>query len=506
MGLFSKLKDYNVELEEILDSKYFSGNIKSLLLSMIYKLEISYDDYAIVKRYVRSKEDFLNELIETIRLYCDNVKTVEPDSSQAKILKKNHLRALTNERERSILTYPTEIDLLYALSDISPKYFFVNDSFAIKESIQQSLVNGYNMSNVEILKDFNGWSWDNSNYDENFKYTDNLVYINLLLMLGEKFLYEWRTYGSTRRNFIEEARKMIKAITGTDNYYKYFLKTIYYFSNDKEKTDMLIKGNKKMLKMMDDRIAFLDECKNKKLKLTKKIEKIDLALNDRKVLKKELDRTNLKLDEKKKIKSLNKYHMMIEKEKTELLKELDEISLMLKPQNFLEKKRELKESLLFLECKETDMDLIVELQKEFLTFIEKRLSKMKTTEEIIDILYIARYYSRVHLSKDMIVTDVEELDDKLDLIFKKAITMLCKLGAIKIVSMDINLNYEIIKYALSTKIMNLEETKVAFVREQNGIIIRIFDKDVFEKQGRKKMTVNRKTLVIKDKRKIKLFN
>ena len=69
-----------------------------------------------------------------------------------------------------------------------------------------------------------------------------------------------------------------------------------------------------------------------------------------------------------------------------------------------------------------------------------------------------------------------------------------------------NLNYEIIKYALDTKIMNLEETKVAFVKEKDGIIIRIFDKDVFEKQGRKKMTVNRKTLIVKDKRKIKLFN
>ena len=207
MGLFSKLKDYNVELEDVLDSKYFSSNIKNLLLNMVYKIENSYSDYKEVKRCVRSKEDFLNEIVETIRLYCDNVKTVEPDSDQAKMLIKNNLKALTNERERSILTYPTEIALLFAISDISPKYFYMKEENPLKNVFQNILVDGYNASNMEILRDFNGWSWDIT-YDEKFNYTSNLIYINLLMILGEKFLYEWRTYGSTRRDFIQEAKKL----------------------------------------------------------------------------------------------------------------------------------------------------------------------------------------------------------------------------------------------------------------------------------------------------------
>ena len=32
MGLFSKLKDYNLELDDVLDKKTFSSNIKNLLL------------------------------------------------------------------------------------------------------------------------------------------------------------------------------------------------------------------------------------------------------------------------------------------------------------------------------------------------------------------------------------------------------------------------------------------------------------------------------------------
>ena len=174
MGLFSKLKDYNSELEKILDNKYFSSSIKSLLFSMIYKLEISYVDFKEVKRCVRSKEDFLNEIIEIIRLYCDNIKTVEPDSNQAKMLIDNNVIALTNEKERSILAYPTENAFLYAISDISPKYFYINSNFMFKEIFQNSLVNGYNLNNIEILRDFSGWSWDEI-HEKNFNF---IIYIN----------------------------------------------------------------------------------------------------------------------------------------------------------------------------------------------------------------------------------------------------------------------------------------------------------------------------------------
>ena len=208
MGLFSKLKDYNSELEKILDNKYFSSSIKSLLFSMIYKLEISYVDFKEVKRCVRSKEDFLNEIIEIIRLYCDNIKTVEPDSNQAKMLIDNNVIALTNEKERSILAYPTENAFLYAISDISPKYFYINSNFMFKEIFQNSLVNGYNLNNIEILRDFSGWSWDEI-HEKNFNFIDNLIYQNLLVILGEKFLYEWRIYGSTRRDFLKECKNYI---------------------------------------------------------------------------------------------------------------------------------------------------------------------------------------------------------------------------------------------------------------------------------------------------------
>ena len=43
------IKDYNNELEKILENKLFSYDVKNLLLSMLYKIENAYRDYETVK-------------------------------------------------------------------------------------------------------------------------------------------------------------------------------------------------------------------------------------------------------------------------------------------------------------------------------------------------------------------------------------------------------------------------------------------------------------------------
>ena len=131
---------------------------------------------------------------------------------------------------------------------------------------------------------------------------------------------------------------------------------------------------------------------------------------------------------------------------------------------------------------------------------------MKNRDEIVDIVYEIRYYKNLYINENTKISDIEILDNMLDKVLKKAVTMLCKLGALKIISMDINLNYEIIKYALSTRIINLEEIKLYFDEDKEGLIIKVYDKDVFEKQGRKRIKVSNETLEVRKKRKIKLFN
>jgi len=435
MKLFSRLKDYNNLLEEILDTKTFSSLAKSLLLSMIYKLEISYKDYEKVKVDSLSKDDFFKNILEIIKKYCDNIKTVEPESIQATLLIENNVEAVTNSKERSILTYPTERALLYAICDIEPKYFFVKKDFILKNTLQRILVSGYKQNTMEILKDFNGWSWG-INLNEKQDYIANMLYQNLMMIMGEEFLYEWRNDNKAKKDYLKELKNTVKKITGNDNYYKSFCRLLYLTANKKE----------------------------------------------RKKIQSELEETEV--------------------EYKEILKQSDEI----KKQNS-KKIEQLQENLAILNNKKTEYEEMVELQKYFLEIIEKKINRLKLREEIIEIIYQLRYYQNIVFFEGVYIKDYTELKQALDNTLKLAITKACKMGVIKIISMDIETNFELIKYVLDTKIIDLEEIRIYLeFEEDNTIFIKVYDKQVFEKQGRKNFNGNKKDITIRKKRMIKLFN
>lgn len=226
MNLFSKVNDYNFKLEKVLDSKYFSSNIKSLLQSMTYKIENSYKDYKEVKHINKNQDSILEEIVEIINDYCDNIKLVEPGTKEAEIIKKHNLYAITNTHERSILAYPTEVSLLYAIIDILPKYFYVESTFLFKNAMQQVLVKGVNQNVVEILTDFNGWSWDiNLNYKNDI--IANLIYQNFLIIFGQEFMDSWLITNTTRKSSLVELKRKVKST----NYFLELCKYLYLISD-----------------------------------------------------------------------------------------------------------------------------------------------------------------------------------------------------------------------------------------------------------------------------------
>lgn len=421
MRLFSKMKDYHTKLEEILERKIFSANVKNLLLSMIYKIEVSYKDYKEVKRVVKNKNEFIEELIDIIDDHCDNVKIVEPESRDSMLLKDNQVIALTNEKERSVLCYPTENALLFAISDITPKYFYISKEFAFKARFQELLVNGFNLNNYEILSNFNGWSWDITQ-NRNMKYIDNLVYQNLLFMLGDSFLTEWRRHDSSDKDFLLEMKNYIKNITGTNAFFYQLCSLLYKTSEKKQKTKI-----KTLLK-----------------------EKINLNKN---------------------------------KQETEMYEKI------------LNSEKSIGENLL-------------ELEKEFLIFLNRKASNLETREQIIDIIYQLRYIRNIPLEKGKFIGDIDALNNGINRILKKVVTTACKLGVMKIISMDIALNYEIIGYALNTRMINLEQIRLNFELQEKEkyLIIKVLDKEVYEKQGRKKVEPKKDLLEVKYNKNIKLFN
>ena len=83
--LISKLsiKDYNNQLEKILVKKSFSEDTKNLLLSMLYKIENSYDDFSLVNGDTKTKKETLEEILKIIEDECDTIEIVKTNESKS---------------------------------------------------------------------------------------------------------------------------------------------------------------------------------------------------------------------------------------------------------------------------------------------------------------------------------------------------------------------------------------------------------------------------------------
>lgn len=509
MKIFSKFKDYTEMLEEILDKKYFSGQIKNLLLSMLYKIEISYNDYIKVKRVVREKEDFIEDVLNIIRNYCDNINVAKPDSNQANLLEENNVLAVTNEKERSALVYASEKALLYAIADIEPKYYYISPKFIFKNSMQKMLVQGHIYNTVEVLSSFNGWSWDTNQKDiKDFEY--NLIYQNLLFMFGEELLTDWRVYASSRRDFLTEIRETIKDITGSKEYFDILCRVLYKKTNDKEKEaiDPLLKFKVKELKKMENKEKYLEDATNKKKKYTKVVEYIDKVLNDKNLIIKEFSKYNSKLEEKKKVRNIKTFCNMLENERVRYLEEISECSSVLKPTNFIKKMGELSLSEQVLKDKISLEENMINLQKEFLKFIEKKILLVEEKDELFKLIYILRYYRFINFDKTRLIKNIDILNEEITKLMKKLVTKSCKLGFMKILTEKVKDNFEIFNQILDTKIIKLEDIKIKIDisgDNKNKIYISVFENEVCEKNIVYELSTGN-VLKIKHKRMIKIFN
>ena len=214
---FSKLKNYNNELEQILEKKEFSSDIKNLLLSMFYKIEISYKDYQKVKRVSKEKNEFMEQLIKIIEKDCKKIEIVEPNSGKGRVLKKYNLHSISDLAYKKIVTYPVEADVLYAIADLERKYFYIPEEQYLENKVFEKMLKmGYCMDIKELVRDFSGWSWKiEVNEIENIYY--NLIYQNLRILVGNKFLEEWKQNSSKDENYIFKLREKLSHLYGAQN-------------------------------------------------------------------------------------------------------------------------------------------------------------------------------------------------------------------------------------------------------------------------------------------------
>ena len=188
--LFSKIiKDYNNELEMILEKKDFDSSVKNLLLSMLYKIENGYDDYKKVN--VCSKRQFVKEIIETIEKRCEKIEFIKPTSDEGNKLYEEKINCIVDKEKGTIKTFQNEKSMLDAVLQMRQEDIKLNQKYGImNEAIKEMLLIGNNMNCLELITDFNGWSWDITvNGRKNVVY--NILYQYITLLTGNKVLESW---------------------------------------------------------------------------------------------------------------------------------------------------------------------------------------------------------------------------------------------------------------------------------------------------------------------------
>ena len=208
--ILSKLnfKDYNNEVEEILEKKSFSSNVKNLLLSMFYKIEVAYKDYLVTKRDVTEKDGFIESIIYTIKEECNTIELINPTENQEDMLAKNNVYFMVEPENKKIVTYTNEQCLYHAILKMSKKNFYITKEYEIFEEAWKTMLEiGYELDKKEIITSFDGWSW-NIQLDVTGNSIYNLIYQNLRFLLGNTFLYEWKRDRRKNTDYIGKIRKV----------------------------------------------------------------------------------------------------------------------------------------------------------------------------------------------------------------------------------------------------------------------------------------------------------
>ena len=303
-------KNYNNELEEILENKEFEENVKNLLLNLFYKIEAAYKDVETVKRDVKTKEEYIQSIIEIIKNNCDNIKIVRSNSEEAKILGKKTF--LVQKDKKQIISYPIERKVLYAIAKIEKNDTIIKNKYFLIHKTLSDLINvGNNISMVEPLRDFNGFSWTTIPKEiESIEH--NIIYQNLRMLVGNEFLNNWIQNkefiidymelfkNELDKNFGKRREKEIIKIINK-------ISILLYIKFEPEMQNGLKEAKKDLeekLEKMQDREKFIEYITEEKRNKTEEIRKIDTTINNKELLKKEYLKRNETLPLEKKIFSI----------------------------------------------------------------------------------------------------------------------------------------------------------------------------------------------------------
>lgn len=487
--LIAKFKDYSKELEKILTNKPYTKTAKNLLLNMFYKIENAYEDYRKVKVEVPTKKDFLQELLDIIYKDCKDIEFIKP-TLETKIIK------------NKIITYQNELSLLEQIYKINSNKFNIKTQNPIVEiELSNLLNNGEQTNKSEVIRDFDGWSWNTLENNNDF-YVSSLVYIGMLYILGYDNLNENKTSKiETIESVLKEKYKTALAEQIIKNISQ--ISVILHIKNNPDKKDEILKlkdNLKNEYELINNKKQYIDTITKEKKKCIVESEKIDKYLNNDLLLKKEYIRQNERLPQEERVFSLSDFSDKVQKQKDELFVKIGELSKKIKPENYILEKNRIEKEFNFyneIDLERIELNSFVdEFVSLVLKTIIKNINESTQKKDIIESIYKIRYLNLLKIENTTIGSKYKKQVNKTQ---KNLITLGCNLKVLTIFSKDVEENYSIYKNIFETRVIDLESMHIEINKDKNIII---YDDEAIE---RKKTYNSFKDLIVKYNKKYKIF-
>lgn len=515
-------KDYHNELEIILEDKDFSEDVKNLLLSCIYKIEAGYQDYEVVKQEVVTKKEYLDEILMIIKEKCHHIE-IRKETLESMEQGLNRRYEVDKTEGSIILWHPNEKIVLYAIYQLDDRPIYVDEKYSIiRASLSELLNKGENISRVEVLRDFNGWNW-NTDEKEIQNITVNLVYQNLIDLLGISFMSQW-IHAKELKDYLSLAKQKIIEQFGEENEKEIFKEIANLAlltclqTNEKEKQYLLEEKEELQQenKRLENKVELLEEISTKRKEAFTKIKEIDTILNDKNLLTQEFKNRNENLPQYHKMLDLSHLVEILTRQRKKIVMRIEEEQKILEPAYYVETKTKIESDLELLknielsieEKKEQIMRHSISLQKAMMNCFKIRIQKIdemdktRKREEFIKAIYKFRYYCYLYLENQQYIGEVNELKDNREEIEKLLIKKAEELKYIPKIVKDEDKNFEVASILFCIRIINLENVVIE-VNSSEMTQIMIYETNTLEKQ----MTVDipKEQFMIKFDKKIKLL-
>lgn len=496
------MKDYTNSLEKILEDKQFSVDTKNLLLSMVYKIENSYKDYEKTKVQVCEKGEFLDRIINIIKNECSEITVTNYE------IAKNEKYEI-QKTQGKIVALGNELTLLKSILAISKEKVRLTEESILEEPISYFLNNASLMSEAEVIRDFNGWSWDISAKDiENNEI--NIMFQILVYLLGYEFINAWvnntsrladylmLTHENLKENFGEQRAKAIVKILckiAIEEKSKQSKEELETWKKTKEETKL-------EFERLENKTKYLADITEEKKKITKEIERIDKLLNNQELLRKEYDERNSKLQNKDKIFSVRQLSNKLEIERQEYVNEIKKCNNLLDPKGYVKRKDKTTEKLEFLNSLELEsnseqLQTVCKICTLFLECFRIKIMKAAIKQDVIKHIYELRYFRFLKYDENTSLKDLAELNEA----FEETIGVLYEkaraLNAIEDVTKDEIVNYEIIRKIFDSKMIDLNNMVIETKVEDGRLFIEYYDTSILENKieihSNKTIKLNKKT-------------